>query len=165
VDDFATVKYSASGEEQWAIRHSDDGEVYNIASAIGLDGSGGVYVTGSSTRLGGRLFTTVKYAQETAAAVGGEFVGPRGGYALDLAGPNPFQRSTMVRYSLGGSDHIRLKVFNARGEEVATLVDGIRGVGTGAAEWDATAMPSGIYFFRLEAGTAVVDAKKVVLLR
>jgi hypothetical protein len=72
--------------------------------------------------------------------------------------------ATAVRYSLGARDRARLKVFNVRGEEVAALVDGIRDAGYGTVEWDAREVPSGVYFFRLEAGE-FVKTKRVVLLR
>ena len=163
VDDYATIKYSASGVEQWSIRHSDEGEVYDLGQAVGVDGSGNVYVTGYASRLGGRLCTTIKYAQGSATTVQNEW-GPRGGYALKQDGPNPFQQRTMVRYSLGAEEHTSLKVFNVRGEEVTTLVDGIRGAGDGMVEWDATGMPSGVYFLRMQAGD-FTETKRVILLR
>jgi hypothetical protein len=163
VDDFATIKYSASGVEEWSVRHSAEGDTFNIASAIGVDPTGGVYVTGSSTRLGGRLYTTVKYAQGLPTTVENDWR-PREGDALNQGGPNPFRQRALMRYSLGATGHIRLKVFNVRGEEVATLVDGVRGAGDGIVEWDAEEKPSGVYFFRLEAGGSV-ETKRVVLLR
>lgn len=60
LDDFATVMYNTSGDEQWVVRYDAPGETYDLATAIGVDASGGVYVTGGSTQTGGRLYTTIK---------------------------------------------------------------------------------------------------------
>ncbi len=61
IDDFATVMYDASGDEQWVIRYDAPGrETYDLATAIGVDASSAVYVTGGSTKTGGRLYTTIK---------------------------------------------------------------------------------------------------------
>jgi hypothetical protein len=163
VDDFYTIKYSASGVEQWAIRHSDEGEVYDIAEAIGLDGSGGVYVTGSGSRLGGRTCTTIKYTQ---AQVSVEENAPnaRGGFVLGQNLPNPFNDMTVIRYSLPVRRHATLKVYDVLGKEAATLVDGIRDAGDWMVEWDSRGIPSGVYFYRLQAGD-LIETKRLTLLR
>ena len=163
VDDFATLKYSPSGVEQWSVRSETQGEVYDLGAAVGVDGSGDVYVTGSSSRLGGRLYTTIKYAEGSIVAVGNER-GPGGGYRLEQYGPNPFHQKAVVRYALGARGHTVLNVFNVLGRRVATLVDGVRDAGYGTVEWDATGMPSGVYFFRLQAGP-FVETTRMVLLR
>jgi hypothetical protein len=60
VDDFATVKYSATGEEQRVVRYGHAGETFDLATGIAIDGSGGVYVTGRSVKTGMSLYTTIK---------------------------------------------------------------------------------------------------------
>ena len=164
VDDFATIKYRASGVEEWTVRHSDEGEIYDLAAAVGVDGyRGGVYVTGSSTRLGGRTCTTVKYTQAT-AAVDEEEAGRTGRFALQQNLPNPFNDMTAIRYSLPDRRHTTLKVYDALGREAATLVDGIRDAGDWAVEWDSRGFPSGVYFYRLQAGD-FIQTKRLTLLR
>jgi uncharacterized delta-60 repeat protein len=63
--DFATVKYSASGAEQWVARYNGPDNTFDQATALGVDGSGNVLVTGSSASVGGagRIWTTIKYIQ------------------------------------------------------------------------------------------------------
>jgi hypothetical protein len=57
-----------------------------------------------------------------------------------------------------------LKIFNLLGEEVASLASGEMGAGTHAIQWDATGQPSGVYFYRLQAG-GFTETKKLLLLR
>jgi hypothetical protein len=64
-DDFATVKYNPAGVQQWAVRYADPGpgDVFDLASALAVDASGGVYVTGRSNQVGSSVITTIKYKE------------------------------------------------------------------------------------------------------
>ena len=60
--EYATIKYNAAGQEEWVARYNGPGTGSNGASAIGLDGSGNIYVTGSSFGLDGTYdYATIKY--------------------------------------------------------------------------------------------------------
>jgi uncharacterized delta-60 repeat protein len=61
--DYATVKYDSSGTEQWVARYAGPRQTADFASAIAVDGSGNVYVTGRSTKVGGSIWVTIKYIQ------------------------------------------------------------------------------------------------------
>jgi len=87
-----------------------------------------------------------------------------GGYKLNQNYPNPFNPSTTIKYSLPHAGYVTLRVCNVLGEEVAMLVDGEHAAGTFKATWDASGMPSGVYFCRLTAG-GHVQTKKMVLCR
>jgi uncharacterized delta-60 repeat protein len=63
VDDYATVKYDSSGTEEWVTRYAGRGDTFDLASAIAVNGSGNVYVTGRSTKVGGSIWVTIKYIQ------------------------------------------------------------------------------------------------------
>ncbi|MFC2103443.1 YCF48-related protein [Bacteroidota bacterium] len=78
--------------------------------------------------------------------------------------PNPFNPSTNLKYSVGSLQYVTLKVFDVLGNEIATLVNEEKPAGRYQIEFDATSLPSGIYFYRLQAGT-FVETKKMVLLR
>ncbi len=60
--DYITIKYNSAGVQQWAIRYGADGSGDNICTAMAIDGSGNVYVTGGSTSAGAPLdYVTIKY--------------------------------------------------------------------------------------------------------
>ena len=78
--------------------------------------------------------------------------------------PNPFNPSTTVTYLVASAGHVTLRVFNALGQEVATLVDGPVSPGQHAVRWDAGPLPSGVYFARLQI-SGVTQTHRMVLLR
>ncbi len=78
--------------------------------------------------------------------------------------PNPFNAGTVITYSLPVSGIVRLAVFDLLGREVARLVDGPQGPGTFTARFEATQLPSGVYFYRLHAG-AFAETKRMLHLR
>ena len=85
-------------------------------------------------------------------------------FALDQNYPNPFNPSTTIRYALPERSHVTLTVFNALGQQVATLVEGERESGYHDVNFDASSLASGVYLYRLTAGDYVL-ARKLVVLR
>ncbi len=106
-------------------------------------------------------------------------------FALEQNFPNPFNPSTVIRYSLPdvGRDavsterlsesfyNVTLKVYDIRGREVATLVDGMREAGEYTARWDAGENSGGVYFYKLTANhnstpnEVFTETKKMLLVR
>jgi len=84
-------------------------------------------------------------------------------FALWQNYPNPFNPSTTIRFSLPQRSHVTLKVFDVLGREVATLVDRELSAGEHAVVFDAKALSSGVYFYRLQAGNFVEQKKMVVV--
>ncbi len=68
--------------------------------------------------------------------------------------PNPFNPSTTIRFDLPNEAHATLKVMNMLGQEVATLVEGLRPAGTYVVTFTPTNLPSGVYFYVVQAGEA-----------
>ena len=83
-------------------------------------------------------------------------------FALNQNYPNPFNPSTTIQFAIPLTSSVVLKVFDALGREVTTLVTQELTPGYYRAMWQAN-VPSGIYFYRLQTG-AFVEAKKMVLL-
>lgn len=86
------------------------------------------------------------------------------GNALAQNYPNPFNPSTEIRYSTSEHVYTTLKVFNALGREVKTLVDGYVDAGEHAANFVADNLPSGTYYYTLKAGS-FTQTKRMVLAK
>jgi hypothetical protein len=78
--------------------------------------------------------------------------------------PNPFNPATTISFSLPFRAFVTLKVYDVLGREVGTVVSQVLPPGNYSSQWDASRMSSGVYFYRLQAGTST-ETKKLVLLR
>jgi hypothetical protein len=78
--------------------------------------------------------------------------------------PNPFNPSTIISFNLPLKSFVTLKIFDIVGREVATLINEELSAGNHSHQWNATNASSGIYFYRLQAGSFTLT-KKLVLLR
>ncbi len=96
--------------------------------------------------------------------VAGNSLNSPGGYSLEQNFPNPFNPTTQIRFEVPVSGFVSLKIFDVLGREVATLVNERKSPGTYEVQFDGSKLPSGIYFYRLEAGS-FVETKKLVLLK
>jgi aryl-phospho-beta-D-glucosidase BglC (GH1 family) len=78
--------------------------------------------------------------------------------------PNPFNPSTTIRYNLPGNGFVSLKVYDVLGREVTTLVGRREIAGSHSVIFHAAELPSGVYYYRLRAGSYTAT-KKLLLLR
>lgn len=85
-------------------------------------------------------------------------------FILEQNYPNPFNPSTAISFSVGTNGHTSLRIFDLFGREVATLVNEKLNAGRHEFKWDATGLPSGVYYYQLQLGS-FIDSKKLVLLR
>jgi len=105
-------------------------------------------------------------------------LGIAGEYRLEQNWPNPFNPSTSIGYTVGVVSRqsfvvssqwsvagwVRLAVYDMLGREVAVLVDEQKQPGEYRVTWDASGMPSGVYFYRLTSGQ-FSDVKRMALVR
>jgi hypothetical protein len=85
-------------------------------------------------------------------------------YTLFQNHPNPFNPNTVISYSLPSASDVKLIVFNSLGQTVRVLEIGYKNTGTYMVTFDATELPSGIYFYRMEAGQ-FSQVKKMMLIK
>jgi len=78
--------------------------------------------------------------------------------------PNPFNPTTRISFSLPSRTFVSLKVYDVLGREVATVVSEELPAGSYTRQWDAKGSASGVYFYRLQAGS-FVETKKMLLLK
>ena len=78
--------------------------------------------------------------------------------------PNPFNPTTTISYSIKDAGNVQLKIYDVLGYEVATLVNEQKPAGNYSIEFDASKLPSGIYFYQLKTG-GFIEIKKMILLK
>ena len=85
-------------------------------------------------------------------------------FALSQNYPNPFNPTTVINYSIASASLVSLKVFDLLGREVAVLVNETMAPGSYMAAFDASRLSSGIYFYRLDAGS-FSDVKRLTVMK
>jgi hypothetical protein len=85
-------------------------------------------------------------------------------YALYQNYPNPFNPATTISFSLPSKSFVSLKVYDALGREVSTILNEELSAGTYSKQWNAADLPSGVYFYCLQTGS-FTETKKLVLLK
>ena len=177
---YATIKYNASGVQQWVQTYYGPGDTAMVFS-IAVDGSANVYVTGSSDGIGtGYDYATIKYSQSIGIQnISSEIPST---YSLSQNYPNPFNPVTKIKFSLpnpseGGAQDVRLIVYDILGREITSLIPPLRGgqeglsPGTYEVDWNGSSYASGVYFYRLivrQAGSSTGDyneTRKMVLVK
>ncbi|MEM8485058.1 MAG: T9SS type A sorting domain-containing protein [Bacteroidota bacterium] len=87
-------------------------------------------------------------------------------FALMQNYPNPFNPSTAITFNMPQAETVNLSVFNLLGQRVATLIDGAQlQSGQHTVSFDATNLPTGMYIYRLTAGTSFAQTRRMTLVR
>ena len=85
-------------------------------------------------------------------------------YKLSQNYPNPFNPTTKISYSLPKSSLVQLKIYNLLGQEITTLVNEEKAAGNYEVNYDAINLPSGVYFYKIQAGS-FIETKEMILLK
>ena len=100
-----------------------------------------------------------KYSEEVNAQVQFVFT-----YFLAQNYPNPFNPATTIKFGLKEKSNVRIDIFNSIGEKVNTLLNEEREPGNYSIDFNASGLPSGIYVYRINAGS-YISVKKMVLMK
>ena len=84
-------------------------------------------------------------------------------FELSKLYPNPFNPSTEVSFSLPMDNHVKLAAYDVRGQEVDMIFEGAQSVGQHSYTWNATYLPSGVYYIRLQSGSMVTTQKALLV--
>jgi hypothetical protein len=84
-------------------------------------------------------------------------------YELSQNYPNPFNPSTNINFTLAKASDVKLAVYNLLGQKVATIVDSRMSAGQQSVVFDASRLPSGVYFYRLDAGSFTAVRKMLLM--
>ncbi|UCH62082.1 MAG: right-handed parallel beta-helix repeat-containing protein [Fidelibacterota bacterium] len=86
------------------------------------------------------------------------------GYLLSQNYPNPFNPETKILYSITNSEFVTITIYDLQGQEVKSLVDEFHPPGIYSIILDASLLPSGVYFYKMQAGN-FVEMKKMIVLK
>ena len=142
------VYFTTDAGVTWTHAGADEGNVLQLISFGDTTyalASGEAYILTRTAALG----VNGRTAQPTA-------------YALHQNYPNPFNPAATISYDVQAESRVTLAVYNTLGQLVARLVDGMQSAGTHTAHFDGANLPSGVYFYRLEAVNIADPAKSFI---
>jgi hypothetical protein len=84
--------------------------------------------------------------------------------SLDQNYPNPFNSNTIISFNIRNTCNVNLEIFNLIGQKVSTLISGELTAGNYTKQWNPRNLPSGIYFYKLKAGS-LTEVKRLVLIK
>jgi hypothetical protein len=155
--------YSVSGYESGvraSVNNIDSARFVWVAPAA-ASGSVTLYLSGLQGSKSGAVTKVTLASAENVTGVVNSGSSP-GEYSLEQNYPNPFNPATSIRYSIATGSLVSLNVYDILGHEVATLANGWMVAGMHVAQFDASELPSGTYFYRLR--TQQYTATKRLLL-
>jgi Secretion system C-terminal sorting domain len=162
------IYYSSSGGSSWIVQYTAPSGIFKYMSQVGHGGSGEIF--------GVRDNGGISYCGCTPSGIESNNNSIPNEYSLSQNYPNPFNPVTKIKFSLpsvrspldnpseGGAISTRLIIYDVLGREVVTLLNEQLHPGSYSVDWDASNYPSGVYFYKLEAGV-YIQTKKMVLIK
>ncbi len=156
-------RFDEQGNEQWSAYMGDFSDGYLI-NDVAQSPDSSIFVCGSIMDNMAFLGSFVAKLPPSGFVRAVEVPPLPASSALLAAYPNPFNGSTVITLNVSRLTQASLNVYNALGRQIATLNDGILEPGVHRFTFDASALPSGIYFARVQAGE-FVKTQKLLLLK
>jgi hypothetical protein len=167
--DEKVLKYAVLDDLIWQIEVVLD--VSGLATILGqltsleLDAQGEPHIAYHEVITKSPLTGTVKYAtRNVVTSIHQEAINPKK-FELIQNYPNPFNPTTKISYSISNPSLVILKVYDALGREIQTIVSEFQERGEYSIIFDASKLASGIYFYKLQVGHDSVETKKMLFLR
>ncbi|MBZ0201667.1 MAG: T9SS type A sorting domain-containing protein [Ignavibacteria bacterium] len=166
-DDYVVIKYLPNGLQHWVAGYN--GPLVNgfdHAQDLFVDTSFNLYVTGSSSRQSNPILwdaATIKYSQPLDINVFSSEIPTD--FMLFQNFPNPFNNSTVIRYTIPEKSYVKLDIYNLLGEEVRKITNSLQNEGNYIFYLDFDDLPSGIYFYRLLADGKQIGTKRMILIK
>jgi hypothetical protein len=162
--DYVTIKYNSSGDQIWKIVYDNGSGIsaYDLPLALVVDNTGNIFVTGASTQNISEDFCTIKYTQSV--GINQISSGIPEQFSLSQNYPNPFNPSTKIRFQISELSQTKLFIYDALGSVVANLVNEKLLPGIYEAEFNASDISSGAYFYKLESN-GFSETKKMFLIK
>jgi hypothetical protein len=165
--DFGVVAYNQNGEELWSIR-DEAGHRWELNDlwAAAWDKQGYLVLAGSAAQQwnGKRYIVVQKWYVPGVSSVEDKSNPNPEDYELYQNYPNPFNPTTTIRFTIPHRSNVTLKVYDMLGKEIATLVDEEKNPGSYEVKFDASNLPSGVYFYKIKAGE-FTQTKKMILMK
>ena len=160
VCNFVTIKYNATGVEEWVTRFETSEAIGSRGRAVTLDDVGNVYVTGDSYTIGTDYnFATIKYTPDVDID-SSQFDELNAESVLQII-PNPSYGAFIVKYSIPDYSEVHLGIYDLSGRHISTLADCQKDSGEHSTLF--TGIPTGVYLSRLQVGSESLTKKFVVL--
>ncbi len=154
----------AAGSVNSVWRMSDGGTYPLTPAIVNAFVSEDIYINlHTGDYIGGEIRGQVSYGFDVLTSVVNKPLNFPEKFDLEQNYPNPFNPSTIIRYQLPNAGHVTLKVYDILGREVATLVDGVKEVGSYSVTFDGEKLASGVYISRLTAGNYTKTMKMVLM--
>jgi hypothetical protein len=159
-----TVIYNASGETNGIhlSTTNQNSATFNWTAPQSGTGSVKLYIAGQQGGSSGPNTSLVLTASEQLTGLGNAGNTP-GNFTIISNYPNPFNAQTTFEYQLPQASHVLIEINDLLGRKTVTLVDGNKAAGSHRLVWNASDIPSGIYFARIQTESASQSIKLVLL--